>query len=62
MLSAVAFALIAVGGLSTGRGWWGIPVVPVVLLAAAALLTEVRGGRGEQPSERHVDAALAVGR
>ena len=62
VLSAGAFALIAVGGLSTGRGWWGIPVVPVVLLAAAALLTEVRGGRGEQPSERLVEAVVAVAR
>jgi peptidoglycan/LPS O-acetylase OafA/YrhL len=39
--SAIAFALIAVGGLSTGRGWWGVPVVPVLLLAAAVGLTSV---------------------
>jgi hypothetical protein len=41
VLSAVAFALIAVGGLSTGRGWFGVPVLPVALLGAAVVLTSV---------------------
>jgi hypothetical protein len=45
VLSAIAFALIAVGGLSTGRGWWGVPMVPVVLLAVAVALTRVEADR-----------------
>ena len=41
VLSALAFALVATGGLSTGRGWWGVPMVPVALLVGAAALTRV---------------------
>lgn len=47
VLSAVAFALIAVGGLSTGRGWWGVPVAPVVALAGALALTRVDADRAD---------------
>jgi len=51
LLGAAAFGLIAVGGLSTGQGRLGIPIVPVVLLAAAVALTTVAApGRDEQTS------------
>jgi peptidoglycan/LPS O-acetylase OafA/YrhL len=46
ILSAAAFALIATGGLSTGHGWLGIPVVPVALLGAAVALTGVAAPTG----------------
>jgi hypothetical protein len=38
---------LAVGGLSTGRGWWGVRMVPVVLLAVAVALTRVEADRDQ---------------
>jgi hypothetical protein len=49
LLSAAAFGLIAVGGLSTGRGRLGIPVVPVVLLGIAVALTTVAAPARHEP-------------